>query len=76
MKRTTCKSCGAPIFWAKTVNGKPMPLDAEPVLDGRIILEGQTAIVVGSAYVRDGTARYDSHFATCPNARSHRRARR
>src|SRR5688500_6303806 len=23
---TTCRSCGAPIYWEKTKNGKPMPI--------------------------------------------------
>lgn len=42
-----CRSCGARVFWIKTVAGKNMPVDP------------------------DGT----SHFATCPNAAKHRKAK-
>lgn len=31
MRVTTCKSCGAPIVWIKTIGGKSMPCDAEEV---------------------------------------------
>ena len=31
MKIVKCKSCGAPIVWIETVNGKAMPCDAEAV---------------------------------------------
>lgn len=34
----TCRSCGAEILWAVTENGKRMPVDAEPVPAGTILL--------------------------------------
>jgi hypothetical protein len=30
----TCKSCGRPIAWATTENGKKMPVDVEPATTG------------------------------------------
>lgn len=61
----TCRSCGAPIIWARTVNGKAMPLDAEPTDAGNV------SLVNGVAYVGEQLALppcYTSHFATCPDA--------
>jgi hypothetical protein len=31
-----CRSCEAPIVWAKTANNRRMPLDPEPVPDGNV----------------------------------------
>ena len=31
MKLSRCRSCGEPILWTITTNGKRMPVDAEPV---------------------------------------------
>jgi hypothetical protein len=33
-----CASCKAPVIWAMTENGKRMPVDAEPVESGTILL--------------------------------------
>jgi hypothetical protein len=30
MKLSRCRSCGEPIIWTITTNGKRMPVDAEP----------------------------------------------
>lgn len=38
-ERKACGSCDAPIIWASTVKGRPMPVDAEPDPDGNILLE-------------------------------------
>lgn len=55
-----CKSCGAAIWWTWTRDGKRMlELDAYDATD--------------PAHQRRN--RYTSHFATCPNAGQHRRAR-
>lgn len=87
---TNCQSCQAPIRWVKTwKNGKAMPLDAEPVPDGNIVLIGGKSVVINPK-TEDGPehegcthpthcrvpdmAHYKSHFATCPNSRSHRKA--
>lgn len=80
----SCRSCGARIIWALTPTGKRMPIDAEPVDGGNIILHqpverggSPTCTVVGkrvqpSLFGDDGP-RHTSHFATCPNASHHRK---
>ena len=74
---STCGSCDAPIRWALTVNGKRIPLDAEPVADGNIVLRSGIAHIEKTAALDldGGGARYVSHFATCPNSQQHRRRR-
>ncbi len=69
-----CRSCGADIVWARHhVTKSIMPLEIDP--------GGTWTIDIGSEVARPATAedstlvRYTSHFATCPNAAQHRRAR-
>jgi len=79
----TCTSCGAPIRWAVTKNGKRMPVDATPSSDGNVVLIPRLRGEAPEAHVyRDPTDAaagapdgdtYLSHFSTCPNARAHRR---
>lgn len=77
-----CRSCNAKIIWAKTENGKRIPLDAEPVLalnvdPGLFVLQPVAGYMNARTLPReDGrlVAR-QSHFATCPNADQHRRPR-
>lgn len=68
---STCRSCGAPIIWAHTPNGKSMPLDAEPDPTGNIVLDDGTARVEPNQTLT-GT-RHTSHFATCPHAETWRK---
>ena len=82
----TCKSCGAELLWAKTPNGRMMPLDVQPVPDGNIKLLGDGTCEV---LTKDDLEHIDekcdlsgyvprlhtSHFATCPGASQHRKAR-
>ncbi len=79
---TTCRSCGAPIRWAKTAAGKRMPLDVEPTRDGNVQLGWvggeQVAIVLTREADRagclvDGIPLYLSHFVTCPDSAALRR---
>lgn len=56
----TCRSCEAPIVWLKTATGKAMPVDASSVQPG------DTLFVPGL---------HVSHFATCPDAKEHRKPR-
>ena len=80
-RKTLCSSCEAPIFWAKTVNGRAIPIDLESCGDdGNIeVLFGSdgsvTANVVGKQRGLFPALRYKSHFATCPNAADHRKDR-
>jgi hypothetical protein len=56
-----CRSCGATVVWAKTRNGKSMPLDQVDPNTGNV------RIVDGVAHV-GMTGHHVSHFATCPAA--------
>ena len=77
---TACRSCGAPVTWATTVNRRRMPVDADPVPDGNLVLAYPSpgapplAVVVDpDAPMIDDPPRYRSHFSTCPNADQHRK---
>jgi hypothetical protein len=85
---SACRSCGAEIEWAETVNGKPIPVDKIPVEDGNILLSMRwrcpPVAVVQSAqqiaklkseafHTGQKHVLFKSHFATCPHAAKHRR---
>jgi hypothetical protein len=78
---SVCGSCGAPIRWAVTVNGKRMPVDDQPVPDGNLILSDPApgayaptaAVIDPDALLIGDPPRFVSHFVTCPNAAQHRR---
>jgi hypothetical protein len=68
-----CRSCSAPIIWAKTSLGKNMPVDATPTPAGNLLLRDDgTVLTLGAAGAGAIGTRHTSHFATCPNAREHR----
>jgi hypothetical protein len=69
-----CVTCRAPIRWAFTVNGKPMPLDPDPVAGGNVALDDTGRATVVPADRRAGPL-YVAHFTTCPYAAEHRRRR-
>jgi hypothetical protein len=83
---SVCRSCRAPIEWAVTDNGRRMPLDLGLYPDGRIAIVGrreQTPVIVilnGDQLERlrapgDVVVQLRrSHFQTCPDADSWRRA--
>lgn len=76
-----CGSCGAAIFWVHGTSGKANPLDAAPVANGNIVIRENllgepVAYYLGRTNVaQPGEPRFVSHFATCPQAAQHRRAR-
>lgn len=77
MNITTCRSCGASLFWATTERGKKMPVDAVPNPSGNVAVRE----INGSVFAtvddnRQGSlwGRYTSHFATCPDANTWRSA--
>jgi len=78
----SCSSCGARIYWVSTPNGKKMPVDADlfwlrPRIGGDTSsVSGTGTIIVGDRLANPAPgAKFvgTSHFATCPNANSHRR---
>lgn len=83
-----CRSCGAPIVWVKLTSGKAMPCDPTVIeADSVANRIDTTTLVLTDGTVRsfggdilpdsgDGAAGRISHFATCPNAKTHRKAKR
>lgn len=76
-----CRLCDAPVRFVLTEMGKPMPLDPLPRPMGNVIMvpRGQSKLVAqvvspGQLPV-NGKAAYQAHFASCPDAAAHRRAR-
>jgi hypothetical protein len=75
-----CRSCGAPIMWATTVNGARMPLDDEPVPGGTFVLSDPTPGAYAPTALHYSPPddpplpgmpeppRFVSHYATCPDA--------
>jgi hypothetical protein len=73
-----CRSCNASIIWTITTNGKRMPIDAEPVEDGNVMVDEFSNANYLSAeqrqiYIAKGGKLFKSHFATCQFAETHRR---
>lgn len=77
-----CRSCLAPIEWAKTVKGYRLPLDPKgrPGPPGNVIvLENSDgtplvrALKAGERELHDERKLRRSHFATCPDAAAHRK---
>lgn len=75
-----CRSCGAEIRWVTMPGGKQMPVDVAPHPEGNIAIhsDGLRAAVLTVSELNDlGTLAnerlYRSHFASCPNAASHRK---
>src|SRR3972149_2281009 len=77
-----CRSCDAPIYWAQTVSsGKAMPVDAEPVPDGNVVLLDCGGTVIARVLGRGetpppGAVLRRAHHSTCPQADPWRRGRR
>jgi hypothetical protein len=76
-----CRSCQAPILWARTERTKAMPVDAEPYTGddprGLFVLRrpnGMAPLAIAVPFgAFPGEPLYRSHFATCPHADEHRR---
>lgn len=62
MKTSPCKGCGKPILWAKTRDGKRIPLDPKPPV--YMTSDPDSDFVLCERQRRS----YVSHFATCPEA--------
>lgn len=66
-----CKSCRAEIIWTKDVNtGRNVPVDADPVPNGNILVDGYESYVIARSELdqHESEPRHLNHFATCPNA--------
>ena len=68
-----CRSCGAPMLWVTTAKGKAMPIDSEPCEDGNVDISTGRAVYVKAGETLPGIPLYKSHFASCPNAKQHRK---
>lgn len=77
---TTCKSCGAPIFWVQAPSGKWIPCDEglKPFKYGK----GKDYVVTQNGNVINCLLDFDGepsgmartpHWATCPDADKYRR---
>ena len=81
MKTTNCRACGAEIMFLKTVKGKTIPVNPEPVTfaEGEggkekfVLLTGE--VVNGRTDPGGAYEGYVSHFATCPEADTFRKRR-
>lgn len=67
----TCSSCARVIYWGRTKSGARMPIDPQPVANGNIERDGELIIVVRPDKL---TARFVSHYVTCPEAVKYRKA--
>ncbi len=63
-----CRSCGAPLTWAKTLRGKNMPFDGQIVV---LRTEGNPLKDRLVDYVDTDVTK--THFETCPQANDWRR---
>ena len=81
-RATKCRGCGREIAFIKTINGKSIPVDPEPIefipeldydkfvlMDGTVE-RGQAVEKAGRNETRIG---YRSHWSTCPNAEDFRK---
>lgn len=78
-----CRSCGAPIRFARTARGRFLPLDREPSPDGNVLVwRGQASVVRAGQLAavqqraRGGDADgllYMPHWQSCPHADDWRR---
>lgn len=57
-----CKSCGAPLVFLKTKNGKHMPVD----YSGKVMDDKRDNVQFDPSV-------HVSHFQTCPDAETHRK---
>lgn len=81
--RGYCRSCQARFAWAITSGGERMPVDDQPAANGNVLLLVQAGqLTAGVLSTKDarrrratGTQLHRAHFATCPDAKQHRRKR-
>lgn len=82
-EKSQCSTCHASIYWAvNPATGKTNPIDAEPSPKGNVLLayRPRSGRLEATYITKDtpltsleGRRRYQSHFATCAQAKQHRR---
>ena len=74
VQRVHCRSCGVVIVWAKTRNGKFIPIETTAVANGNIALSKEGTKLVAD-YVDEAFSgqRFISHFVSCPSAKEWRK---
>lgn len=82
LRKTSCKSCGAKIKFIRNRAGRWIPVDDYPVTykadyngkDRLVTADGDVIACKSGVDTSEATGiGYVSHFATCPNAATHRR---
>ncbi len=79
VEHCSAPTCNRPIIWAVTSNRRAIPVDAEPVKGGNVLLREQhgqpepLAEVVRNPARLFGKTTWRSHFASCPQAEKFRR---
>ena len=79
-----CRSCGAQVLWIRTAAGKNMPCnpafvpyrlprEGEKGEEKLVLSTGEVVSAIETAANEAEGNGYISHFATCPNANSHRK---
>ena len=70
-----CQACGKPLLFARTADGKHMPLDAA---ETEVFVVGEQIGLLGERELAliDRVRGHVTHFATCPNAGTFRRPKR
>ena len=85
MNIVSCRACGAPIGFVKTIAGKTVPVDEKSVSflpdpNGKelfVMIDGSTQRGARVEKETDSThVGFISHFATCPEADKFRKARK
>lgn len=77
----TCRTCGAPVEWARTAKaGKAIPLDVGEYANGNLDVIGRSEdgtptvrVLTLDERLSAGRPLRRSHFASCPDAAEHRR---
>lgn len=72
MTRGTCTACGARLRWAKTIIGKPIPLDYAPNPAGNVTLDadGRAHVHGSKSLPPPGATMYMPHHASCTKWKS------
>lgn len=69
-----CKSCGAAIEWAVSVNKRPMPVNVGAHPGGNLVVVEGVARRRTDADIKAGLEPRISHHATCPQAATWRKS--